>query len=112
MNKIVPVLVRVLIIVAGVVLITALSYFLTGGRTSRGLSDWLVYASFLTFGAGTLAGISRAGFKGEHVNDPAAPDSGVEGLAREFLRAGPLGISVTLAGVVCFLLAILADGLF
>ncbi len=113
MKTIFSLLIRIFIILCVVVLVTALVFFLNGGSTSRGLSDLLVYASFLTLAVGTLAGITRAGFKG--MNTPEAvleSDSGLANLVHEFFRSGPFGISVTLAGVLCFLLAILVDGLF
>ena len=108
MKTILALLIRVFIVLCVVVLITALIYFLNGGSTSRGLSDLLVYASFLTLAAGTLMGVTRVGYKGVNATEAdLESDSSLAILVHEFFRSGPFGIAVTLAGVLCFLVAIL-----
>jgi hypothetical protein len=91
-----------------VTLLTAAVYFISGGITSRGLSDWLVYASFATVTAATFMGIAKFGYKGEIYPD----DDLLPRLLKEFFKAGSFPPALVLGGMVCFLLAILVDGLF
>jgi hypothetical protein len=99
---------RTLVVAAVVALITTLIYFISGGTGSRGLSDALVVASFATLVVGTFLGIGKLGYKGEFYPD----DDWLPRMLREFFRAGPFPVSLVAGAVVCFLLAILVDGLF
>jgi hypothetical protein len=103
-------LIRIVIIGGIVTLITTGAYFTNGGTTAQGLSDWLVNASFLTLGLGTVFGITRMGTKG--MPGGVEGDTELQGYIRELFRAGPFGIAFTLAGVACFIVAILVDGFF
>ncbi len=103
-------LLRIVIIVGVVTLLTAGAYFASGGTSARGLSDWMVYASFFTLAIGTLFGVTRSGTK---VPDGGVPDdTDTQRFLREFFRAGPFAIAVTLSGIACFLVAILVEQLF
>jgi hypothetical protein len=110
-RTILEIAIRTAVVLILVIVLAALVYFAQGGKTSRGLSDTLVYASFLTLTAGTLIGISRIGFKGA-LSSEIPDDEQFQWLVRTFFRAGPLGIAVTLAGVFIFLAAMIVDGLF
>ena len=96
------------VVVVLVALVTVLAYFLTGGSTSRGLSDWLVYASFATLTVGTFLGIGKVGYKGKIYAD----DVWAERMLHEFFRAGLFPVALVVGGVACFLVAIVVDGLF
>jgi hypothetical protein len=100
--------VRTLVVVVIVALTTTVVYFLGGGAGSRGLSDALVVASFATLVVGTFLGIGKLGYKGEFYPD----DDWLPRMLHEFFRAGPFPVSLVAGAVVCFLLAILVDGLF
>ena len=113
MQKLAKLLMRIIVTVIVVSLITAAAYWISGGRTKVGLSDWLVYASFFTLTAGTLMGIFRVGYRGNLEEEAASAGMGVfERSLKEFFQAGPFGVMVTLAGLVCFLVGVLVDVLF
>ena len=96
-----------------VTVITAAVYFLNGGTTNVGLSDWMVYASFFTLTTGTLFGIFRVGYKGNIEEEAAMAEMGVyERAIKVFFKVGPFSVGVTLAGVLCFLVGVLVDVLF
>lgn len=91
-----------------VVALTVIVFLARGGGSKSALSDWLVYVSFITFTAGTLAGILRFGV----TEPPIGPSSRFEVAVKGLFRQGPFGIALTLAGVLCFLTAMLVDLLF
>ena len=104
-------LLRACLICAGVILLTAMVYAVNGGQTARGLSDWLVYASFFTLAIGTGVGVSNAGYKRiTYLNGP--PEGRIEHWVKEFFLAGPFGVSFALAGPLCFGAAVLLDLMF
>lgn len=101
---------RIVIIVGVVSLLTTGAYFASGGTSARGLSDWMVYASFFTLALGTLIGVTRSGTR---VPDGGVPDdTDTQKFLREFFRASPFAVAVALAGIACFLVAVLVDELF
>jgi hypothetical protein len=111
MKNIRSILIRSVVLLGAVFLITALGNFINGGRTARSLSDTLVYVSFVVLAVGTITGINRFGYKGQiKPGDP--PDDLIPGLLHDLFRAGPFGIALTLAGIWCFVLAIIVDLVF
>ena len=113
MKNFVQILIRTAIIVALVSLVTAGVYFSTGGQTKQGLSDGMVYASFIALTAGTLSGIFRIGYRGNIEEEEAKGELGAfERSVKVFFKAGMFGVALTLAGLLCFLVGVLVDVLF
>jgi hypothetical protein len=103
---------RALVIAVVVVLVTGIIYAVYGGQTASGLSDWLVIASFLTLSLGTLVGVGNLGYKRTPVSAGEPPEGRFEHLVKDLFLAGPFGISLALAGPLCFGAAVLVDLLF
>jgi hypothetical protein len=113
MNNLLEFLFRISILVILVTVITTAAYFLNGGTTKVGLSDWMVYASFFTLTAGTFCGIFRVGYKGDIAEEAAIAEMGMfERLLKVFFKVGSFGWGLALAGVLCFLVGVLVDVLF
>jgi hypothetical protein len=102
--------IRTTITLALISLGTAAVYLLSGGQTRRGLSDWMVIASFITLTAGTFSGIFRVGYKGNIEEEAAVAHMGAfEHAVKEYFRAGPFAVALTMAGLLCFLVGVLVD---